>query len=313
MGGMSTAPATAPSTAVARTEAARFFVENGYFIGERLVSPDELTALKSDLLKLARGGYPCNSLKPLPAELSDQDALEHILCIHQPHFVSPVMRSFAEHPRIAAVLSQITAAHLPHWDGSVKCMQSMLFVKAPGKQGQAWHQDERYIPTRDRSLIGAWIAIDDATMDNGCLWVVPGSHQTGYLFPTRDHGQHEEYDLSDQAFGFDDTKAIPVEVKAGSVVFFNGYLLHKSLKNRSQIYRRALVSHYMNAWSLLPWYAVETPNGKTSVGLADARKIIPISGADPYAWKGIEPLGDDVWLRSYAKAGEAPPATSGTK
>ena len=55
-----------------------------------------------------------------------------------------------------------------------------------------------------------------------------------------------------------------VEVKAGSVVFFNGYLLHKSLKNRSQIYRRALVSHYMNSWSLLPWYNVETPAGTTT-------------------------------------------------
>ena len=60
---------------------------------------------------------------------------------------------------------------------NVKAMQSMLFIKAEGKPGQAWHQDEYYIPTRDRSLTAAWIALDDATVENGCLWVLPGSHR----------------------------------------------------------------------------------------------------------------------------------------
>jgi hypothetical protein len=288
-----------PVAATVSDRAVRAFVDQGFHVGEGLVSPAELAELKADLLKLARGGYPTPSLKPLPPELDDQAALENILCIHQPHYISPVMRRFAEHPAICRVLSRITAAHLPHWDGAVKCMQTMLFVKAPGKQGQAWHQDERYIPTRDRSLIGAWIAIDDATVENGCLWVIPGSHRNGYLFPTKAHGEPHEYDNADMAHGFDLSQAVPVEVKAGSVVFFNGYLLHKSLKNRSQIYRRALVSHYMNGWSLLPWHQVETTQGKTSVGLADSRCVFPVAGVDPYAWKGYETPANEVFLRSY--------------
>ena len=56
----------------------------------------------------------------------------------------------------------------------IKSMQSMLFIKPAGKPGQAWHQDEYYIPTRDASLTGVWIALDDATIENGCLWVRPG-------------------------------------------------------------------------------------------------------------------------------------------
>ena len=301
---MATATAPVSTSPIQITDAAvRAYVDNGFHIGEGLVSAAELEELKVDMVKLARGGYPCKSLQPLPASMSDQEILRHILCLHQPHFISPVMKRFAEHPWICSVLSRITAAHLPHWDGAVKCMQTMLFVKPPGKQGQAWHQDERYIPTRDRSLIGAWIAIDDATIENGCLWVVPGSHQNGYLFPTKDHGQPQEYDSSDMAIGFDDAKAVPVEVKAGSVVFFNGYLLHKSLKNRSEIFRRALVSHYMNAWSLLPWFDTDTPAGRTAIGLADFRRVIQIAGADPYAWKGYEDMGDDVYLRTYAKEG----------
>ena len=296
------APATLPATPATTTsdEQVRSFVDNGFLVRENLVSQAQLEELKKDLLFMARGGYPCNSLKPLPEGLSDKEALENILCLHQPHYLSPVMRRFAEDPAICSVLSRITAAHLAHWDGSVKCMQTMLFVKPPGKPGQAWHQDEIYIPTRDRSLIGAWIAIDDATIENGCLWVIPGSHRPGYLFPSRTPDDLTEYDGSGQSYGFDDTKAVPVEVKAGSVVFFNGYLLHKSLRNRSHVYRRALVSHYMNSWSLLPWYSTEVSGeGMQSVGTADNRTILQVAGTDPYAWKGIKSGGNDVWLRNF--------------
>lgn len=270
-----------------------FFVENGYLVLPDLMSPEEIEELKQDTIALARGAYPCENIKPAPAEYSDQQVLETILCIHQPHYVSPVMQRYVRHEKICGALSQITAAHLAHWDGSVKCMQSMLFVKPPGFQGQAWHQDEIYIPTRDRSLIGAWIAMDDATIENGCLWVVPGSHKRGYLFPQRAHGNDDEFDFAPESFGFDESEEVPVEVKSGAVVFFNGYLLHRSRKNRSDIYRRVLVNHYMNAWSHLPWSLQEGE----SVAAADRRNIVPVAGVDPYAWKGYEAPPNAVYLR----------------
>ena len=68
------------------------------------------------------------------------------------------------------------------------------------------------------------------------------------------------------------------------MVFFNGYLLHRSRKNRGSIYRRVLVNHYCNAWSLLPW----SLQGRRAVATADRRCIIPVAGIDPYAWKGYE-------------------------
>ncbi|MDL5051073.1 phytanoyl-CoA dioxygenase family protein [Oscillatoria amoena NRMC-F 0135] len=276
------------------TEQIKFFVDEGYLIMPGVISPAELDELKKDTVKIARGEYPCENLKPIPENFTDQDALESILCIHQPHYISDVMRKYARHPMVCGILSQIVGAHLPHWDGSVKCMQSMLFVKPPGFQGQAWHQDEVYIPTRDRSLCGAWIAIDDATIDNGCLWVVPGSHRSGYMFPQRAHDNPDEFDFAPESYGFDESKEIPVEVKAGSVVFFNGYLLHRSRKNRSQIYRRVLVSHYMNAWSLLPWGVKE---GESAAN-ADTRSVIPVAGIDPYEWKGYQEESKNVWLRT---------------
>jgi ectoine hydroxylase-related dioxygenase (phytanoyl-CoA dioxygenase family) len=286
-------------------EQVRFFVDNGYLVAPNLVTMPEIEALRRDTVDMARGKYPCASLQPLPEDMSDDEALRNILCIHQPHFISPVIEQHVRHPRICGALSQITAAHVPYWDGSVKCMQSMLFVKPPGFQGQAWHQDEIYIPTRDRSLIGAWTAMDDATIENGCLYVIPGSHRPGYLYPQRTHDNPDEFDFAPESYGFDESAEIPVEVKAGAVVFFNGYLLHRSFKNRSQTYRRVLVNHYCNAWSLLPWSIKEGERPAT----ADRRNVIPVAGTDPYAWKGYEAPPNDVWLRT-CKANQ-PPVESG--
>ena len=294
----------------ASAEQVKFFVDNGYLVMPGLMTAAELEELKADTNKIARGGYPCENLKPLPANMSDAEVLRNILCIHQPHFISDLMLRYVKHPKICGVLSQITAAHLPHWDGSVKCMQSMLFVKPPGFQGQAWHQDEIYIPTRDRSLIGAWIAIDDATVENGCLYVLPGSHRTGYLYEQRAHTNADEWDFAPESVGFDESAKVPVEVKAGSLVFFNGYLLHTSYKNRSNVYRRVLVNHYMNAWSLLPWY--QPPAGKDGTSTAvspsrlDVRQVVHVAGVDPYAWKGYDNPPQSVWLRS-CKANQPPP------
>ena len=266
---------------------AAFYQENGYLVAPNLISQAEVERLWSDTADLARGKYACEGLETLPLEMSNDEALRRLLCIHQPHYVSPVMLEFVKHPGIAEVLTRICAPN-------VKCMQSMLFVKPPGFQGQAWHQDEFYIPTRDRSLTAAWIALDDATLENGCLFVIPGSHRKGYLRPQKPHEDPDEFDFAGQSYGFDDSGEVPVQVKAGSVVFFHGYLLHRSRKNRSNRYRRALVNHYMNAYSFLPWSVKEGEH----VGMADRRCVVLVAGEDPYAWKGYEPPPNKVWLRT---------------
>ena len=272
----------------------QFFIDHGYIAVPDLIESGEIEELREDTVRIARGGYPCEAVEPTSENLSDDQILANILCIHQPHFISPIMEKYVKHPELCGVLSQITAAHIPFWDGSVKCMQSMLFVKPSGFQGQSWHQDEIYIPTRDRSLIGGWIAMDDATVENGCLWVIPGSHQMGYLYSQKPHGNPDEFDSADlESYGFDETLEVPIEVKTGTVVFFNGYLLHRSRKNRGQTYRRVLVNHYCNAWSLLPWSIKDDERPAN----ADRRSVIPVSGIDPYAWKGYEETSKNIYFR----------------
>lgn len=208
---------------------------------------------------------------------TDEARLAKVLAIHHPHKLSPLMLAAMTHAPVARVLTALIGP-------DVKSMQSMLFVKAPGKPGQAWHQDEQYIPTRDRSLCGVWIALDDASIDNGCMWMHPGSHAPGVLYPTRHHGE-SRFDSATEAYGFPFERegGVAVEVRAGDVVFFNGYVLHRSLPNRTAgAFRRALVVHCMSAQSLLPWPI----DGCRSND--DMRDIVMVAGSDPYAWKGLE-------------------------
>lgn len=269
------------------------YMNDGFLIVDDVVTPDEISELCADMITILRGGYDCQGFEAAPEHLTDREVMESFSGIVQPHYISPVVLRYVKHAKICGMLSQLVGAHVPFWDGSIKCMQSMVFVKPPGFPGQAWHQDELYIPTRDRSLCGAWVALDDATVENGCLYVVPGSHRPGYLYPQRQHERPGEWDWAPESYTFDDSAAVPAEVKAGGAVFFNGYILHGSFKNRSQIYRRALVNHYMNSWSQLPWGA----------GSADNRCVVPAAGVDPYAWKGYEtPSAKAVWSRPLKQA-----------
>lgn len=260
-----------------------FFRENGYLIVEGALSPAEVESLRAEATALCRGERgEIRGVYPADAGETDDDVLRRYLCIHFPHKLSQVMYDSLAHPVMVDVLTRVIGAN-------VKAMQSMLFIKAAGKPGQAWHQDEIYIPTRDRSLTGGWIALDDATTENGCLWVIPGSHKHGILWQQHHHDDRR-FDCSEETFGFPyaDADSIPVEVKAGAIVFFNGYLLHRSLPNHAKTgYRRVLVNHYMSAESLLPWH---NPRTGERMATADVRDVVLIAGRDPYAYKGTENL-----------------------
>ncbi len=264
--------------------AAEFYRENGFLVVENALSPDEIAGLRKEATEICRGEKgEVRGTPAVTASMTDEEVLRQVLCIHFPHKISALIEANLRHPSFVDVLTRIIGPN-------VKCMQSMLFIKASGKPGQAWHQDEVYIPTRDRSLTGGWIAMDDATVENGCLWVIPGSHKNGVMYFQEWHGDRR-FDCSEEArrFPYSNDDAVPVEVKAGSIVFFNGYLLHRSLPNYAEGgYRRSLVNHYMSAESLLPWaWNTEVKGG---VSALDQRDVTMVAGEDPYAWRGYESI-----------------------
>ena len=246
--------------------------EQGYWVEPDVLSADEVAEFKNEILAILRGERgDILELAEDAAELDDDTLLRRHIGIYNSHKVSELVDAHMRHPYIIRLLQDFVSPN-------VKCLQSMVFMKPPGKPGQAWHQDEVPLPTRDRSLIGVWIAIDDADAENGGLWVYPGSHRAGVLYERVPHDD-PRYDGVPQShrMPYEEDEAVPVEVKAGSALFFNGYLLHRSLNNSTEDrFRRALVYHYMSAESFFP-----------QSGNEDLREIIMVCGEDPYEWKGV--------------------------
>jgi len=256
------------------------YQELGYLILQKAIPDRQIEALFEEARKVCLGHRGAIAGLESLNGLGEGEMLKRIIAIHFPHKLSGKLREMLFAPPVVYALTQIIGPH-------VKCMQSMFFVKHAGRPGQAWHQDEMFIPTFDRSLTGVWIALDRATVENGCLWVIPGSHQPGKLWPMREH-EDPRFDPTPESHGFpwSDEDAIPVELDPGDVLLFNGYLLHRSLNNVCRKgYRRSYVSHYMNAESLLAWTGgvYETP-------VDDYRDIVMVAGQDPHADKGIEDI-----------------------
>lgn len=263
----------------------------GYLVAPDLLDAGEIASLRKETAEIFRGNRGhVDGLQPVDG-LTDAEVLRKYVAIHFPHKLSNLIYGYLAHPPIVEIMKRLV-------DVNLKCMQSMLFVKAPGKAGQSWHQDEYYIPTRDRSLTGVWIAIDDATVDNGCLWIIPGSHRPGHILRrvVNESDEYADVDTADIS-AYRKSDRIPVEVKSGSVVFFNGYTLHSSLRNRTDdCFRTALVNHYMSAASMLPW----DQDGKLRP-TEDLRDIVLVAGKDPYAWKGTVDLNRPYLRREVLK------------
>jgi len=258
------------------------FQRNGFLVVPQLVSPQEIDEIRrhtEDLMqgrlpeqsrRMAAGAVPENGtadqvLAAPPEHLSAEEKAQYFLRIHMLHRQLELHERYLLHPRVLDVLEAIIGP-------DVLALQTMLFLKPPGKPGQGWHQDRFYIPTHPNTLCGAWIAIDDTDEQNGAMWMALGSGaepiypphaDLGYAaFGQRDLNQikyvngvsdpdDEKNDLSKIA---DKYPQVLVTAKAGDVVFFNGHILHRSKKNWSaDRNRRSFVSHYCNARSFTQW------------------------------------------------------------
>jgi phytanoyl-CoA hydroxylase len=169
---------------------------------------------------------------------------------HALHDRDPLFSRFSRDPRLTALVADLGVAE-------PRLVQSMLIFKQPRIGGEVvWHQDASFLMTEPHSVIGFWFALEDATRDNGCLWVAPGAHR-GPLrerYVRRDDGFVTER-LDDTPWPSGDaTRAL--EVPAGTLVVVDGLLPHASAPNRSPRSRLAYTLHVVDgqaAWSALNW------------------------------------------------------------
>jgi len=124
----------------------------------------------------------------------------------------------------------------------------MYIFKQPGIGGEVrWHQDATFFDSTPISVTTFWFALEDATIDNGCLWVEPGGHRGPLRERFLRDGDHITMEKLDGTPWPDDSTAVPLEAKAGDLVCFHGLLPHYSAPNRSAVSRHAFTLHVTDA------------------------------------------------------------------
>jgi phytanoyl-CoA hydroxylase len=159
---------------------------------------------------------------------------------HAMHDLDPVFERFSRGPRMAALARDLGLRDAKLW-------QSMYIFKQPGIGGEVkWHQDATFFDTSPCTVTAFWFALEDATRDNGCLWVEPGGHR-GPRGRLRERfvreGNEVRMETLDTTPWPDGKLAVPVEVEAGTLVCFHGLLPHWSAPNRSAHSRHAYTLH----------------------------------------------------------------------
>jgi phytanoyl-CoA hydroxylase len=156
---------------------------------------------------------------------------------HALHDLDPVFERFSRDPKLAAVARDLGLAEALIW-------QSMYIFKQPGIGGEVrWHQDATFFETTPISVTTFWFALEDATIENGCLWVQPGGHRGPMRERFVRNGDDIRMEKLDDTPWPDDSVAVPLEAKAGSLVCFHGLLPHYSAPNRSPVSRHAYTLH----------------------------------------------------------------------
>ena len=271
------------------------YKQQGFLVVRNLVPRKDVAELRQHTDDLMQGRLPeqkpiaeaelranpnlaVHNLAAPPAHLPPEEKAQLFLRIHMLHRKLELHERYMLHPRVLDVLEAIMGP-------DVLAMQTMLFLKPPGKEGQGWHQDSYYIPTHPDTLCGAWIAIDDCDEFNGAMWMASGS-QFEPVYPPKTGHAHGDRQISDIAYvdgvsNVDDSKndlskiadrypQVLVQAKAGDVVIFNGHILHRSKQNISKDrFRRAFVSHYSNARSFTQWGADGDPSNVHSSPCVD--------------------------------------------
>lgn len=156
---------------------------------------------------------------------------------HAMHDLDPAFRAFTADARLETLARQLGLSQPQVW-------QSMYIFKQPGIGGEVrWHQDATYFDTDPISVTTFWFALEDATLENGCLWAEPGGHRSPMRERFLRNGDQVRMEKLDDTPWPDNSTAVPLECKAGSLVCFHGLLPHYSAPNRSPISRHAYTLH----------------------------------------------------------------------
>lgn len=204
-------------------------MDDGFFLVEGLIDAEECKEFASRLQEYADG------VRPLPDGVRTQrepegDAIRKVSgLVHDDLF-----RALISRPAIIERIRSLVG-------DPVQLFRADALMKPPAVGSQKGvHQDSPYWPVEPMSLWSCWVPFDDATLDNGCLTVVPGSHLAGGLpHVSADH----DYVIPTEHYPAADLVSVPME--RGTGIFFHSLLVHGSAANRSGSPRRAVTMSYL--------------------------------------------------------------------
>ncbi len=199
-------------------------------------------------------GYVVPDFRMRGEALADIRAAHDRLLAKHPEFADycPAVLAFdtsflaiARTPAILEMVEQLIGGDFALWNSSFFAKPAHVGTRTP------WHQDGEYWPIRPLATCSVWIAVDAATPENGCLRVIPGSHQR------RELGRHDfngadglSLPLQLRAEEFDEASARDVVLRQGQISLHDVYLIHGSEPNRSAKPRRGMTLRYMPTTSV---------------------------------------------------------------
>ena len=160
---------------------------------------------------------------------------------HALHDLDPVFQNFSRSNKLKQL-----AATIGFEDS--RLLQSMYIFKQPNIGGEVTcHQDSTFLYTEPIDIVGLWFALEDATIENGCLWAIPGGHRHGlksrWLRAPEGGMKFHVFDETP----WPEDQLVPLEVSKGSLILLHGLLPHRSFENRSERSRHAYTLHLIGA------------------------------------------------------------------
>ncbi len=237
------------------------FDGEGYYVARSMFTSEEVERFRGHYEGIRQEG---RFLDVNIADPTSDDPLKRYPRQMQMHRDDQLSLDFLCDPRIDAAITELTGF-------SPLAVQTMFYFKPPSARGQALHQDNFYLKAAPSTCIAAWLAVDDCDEENGCLMVVPGTHELPTMCLSK----------SDTSKSFTSVEvalpegmaAVPVVMKAGDVLFFNGQVIHGSNPNTSSDrFRRSLIAHYVigDCTAVSKWYKPVFRMDKTVVELEES-------------------------------------------
>ncbi|MDA0340044.1 MAG: phytanoyl-CoA dioxygenase family protein [Proteobacteria bacterium] len=215
------------------------FHDQGYLVAQGFLDGDEIAHLTTCYMDTVERLRTEQSLENVQSG-GDRDKDFQVFQIRTAHLQHPIFGMLIHDTRLLDMVEGLIGPdiRLVHYQGLYKPPRTGGII--------GWHQDNRYFEVEGERTVSVWLALDDATVENGCMWYLPGGHDR-----MREHRQLWD---TDQKKGFyfaideiDESHAEAAPVPAGGLSIHHCLMPHRSLRNETDRPRRGLAMHFMDA------------------------------------------------------------------